>query len=46
MGIGAKRYLNLLYIKIVYSGDCKPSSSFDNFTCDILIHEATFDDDA
>ena len=33
-------------IKIVYSGDCKPSKSLieRGQNCDILIHEATFDD--
>lgn len=33
--------------KIAYSGDCRPSQSFINIglNCDLLIHEATFDDD-
>lgn len=32
--------------KIVYSGDCRPSNSliYPGMNCDILIHEATFDD--
>lgn len=32
--------------KIVYSGDCRPNSSLINYgqDCDVLIHEATFDD--
>jgi ribonuclease BN (tRNA processing enzyme) len=32
--------------KLVYSGDCRPSSSIISagMNCDILIHEATFDD--
>jgi len=32
--------------KIVYSGDCRPSSSIISagMNCDLLIHEATFDD--
>lgn len=33
--------------KVVYSGDCRPSQSlaFCGMNCDLLIHEATFDDD-
>ena len=32
--------------KVVYSGDCRPSKSMISagYQCDILIHEATFDD--
>ena len=33
-------------VKVVYSGDCRPSSALINAgrDCDILLHEATFDD--
>lgn len=33
-------------VKIVYSGDCRPSTSLVKYgkDCDLLIHEATFDD--
>ena len=33
-------------MKIVYSGDCRPSTSLINAgkECDLLLHEATFDD--
>ncbi|GMI08524.1 hypothetical protein TrLO_g15973 [Triparma laevis f. longispina] len=30
---------------IAFSGDCRPSRKFLNFKADILIHEATFEDD-
>ena len=41
-----QRYHSNKDIKIVYSGDCRPSSSLINAgkDCDLLLHEATFDD--
>ena len=37
---------NTRNMKIVYSGDCRPSTSLINAgkECDLLLHEATFDD--
>ena len=36
----------LTTFKMVYSGDCRPSESLQQagHSCDLLIHEATFDD--
>lgn len=33
-------------VSVVYSGDCRPSASLQKagYNCDLLIHEATFDD--